>query len=406
MSNGLPDDMFTPDVIADPYAYYGRLRDEDPVHWNEKYEVWVVTRHDDLVWLTRHHELFSSAVFKNDPRPAYPAIDESDLGLYEYVRNYQGDQFIQHDRPDHLEMRKVVHGYFTPKSLEEWRPFVQRAVKHLLDAAEKNGRMDVMRDLATPLPVLVIAEMMGVPEPDRPYIRELAEKLLYIGRGEHDRMRMLTEGMKGMIDYVSPLVDERLVNPGDDFISVLASGEKAGVFTRHQVLVNTSLLLLAGHETTINLLVQRHAVLHQPPRPMGAAEKGPGRRRQTGDRGVPALRFAGQIDPAHRLGRRRDARQGDQEERPGALVHLLGQSRSGMFQNADTFDINRWPNQHVAFGSGIHHCLGATLARVEGQEVFRALAERFPGFRLDNEALEYQPSITFRSLKSLPINWQ
>src|SRR5205807_5461244 len=85
-------------------------------------------------------------------------------------------------------------------------------------------------------------------------IRELAEKLLYIGRGEHDRMKLLTEGMKGMIDYVPPLVDERLVNPGDDFISVLASGEKAGVFTRHQVLVNTSLLLLAGHETTINLL--------------------------------------------------------------------------------------------------------------------------------------------------------
>ena len=200
MSIALRDDMFTPDVIADPYAYYGRLRDEDPVHWNETYELWVVTAHADLVWLTRHHELFSSAVFKNDPRPAYPAIDESDLGLYEYVRNYQGDQFIQHDRPDHLEMRKVVHGYFTPKSLEEWRPFVQKAVKELLDAAEKKGRMDVMRDLATPLPVLVIAEMMGVPDPDRHYIRELAEKLLYIGRGEHDRMKLLTEGMKGMID--------------------------------------------------------------------------------------------------------------------------------------------------------------------------------------------------------------
>src|SRR6266480_4302851 len=178
MASRIQDDMFTPEVIADPYAYYGRLRDEDPVHWNEKYELWVVTRHDDLVWLTRHHELFSSAVFKNDPRPAYPAIDESDLGLYEYVRNYQGDQFIQHDRPEHLEMRKVVHGYFTPKSLEEWRPFVQKAVKQLPD------------------------------------------------------------GMKGMIEYVSPLVDQRMVNPGGDFISVLASGEKQGVFTRHQVLVN------------------------------------------------------------------------------------------------------------------------------------------------------------------------
>ena len=177
MGGTLQDDMFTPNVIADPYDYYGRLRDEDPVHWNAKYELWVVTRHDDLVWLTRHHELFSSAVFKNDPRPAYPAIDQSDLGLYEYVRNYLGDQF--HARPHHLEMRKVVHRYFTPQSLEECRPFVRNAVKHLLDAVDDKGRMDVMRDLAIPLPVLVIAEMMGVPEPERPYIRQLAEKLLF-----------------------------------------------------------------------------------------------------------------------------------------------------------------------------------------------------------------------------------
>src|SRR6476620_12746301 len=250
----LQDDMFTPDVIANPYAYYGKLREEDPVHWNETYELWVVTAHADLVWLTRHHELFSSAVFKNDPRPAYPAIDESDLGLYEYVRNYQGDQFIQHDRPDHLEMRKVVHGYFTPKAMESWRPFVVNAVKELLDAAEEKGEMDVMRDLATPLPVLVIAQMMGVPPSERSHVRKLAEKLLYIGRGEYDRMKPLTEGMRGMMEYVSPLVDRRIVDPGDDFISVLAQGEKKGIFTRHQVLVNTSLLLLAGHETTIKLI--------------------------------------------------------------------------------------------------------------------------------------------------------
>ncbi len=295
----IQDDMFTPDVIADPYAYYCRLRGEDPVHWNETYALCVITRHDDLVWLTRHHELFSSAVFKNDPRPPYPDIDESDLGLYEYVRNYQANQFIQHDRPEHLEMRRVMHSYFTPKSMEAWRPFVVSAVKELLDAAEAKGEMDVMRDLATPLPVLVIAQMMGVPPEERGYVRQLAEKLLYIGRGEHDRMKPLTEGMRGMIEYVSPLVDKRIVDPGDDFISVLARGETQGVFTREQVLVNTSLLLLAGHETTINLL-----------------------------------------------------------------------------------------------------CNG-TLSLLRNP----ALAERFPGLRVATDRLEYQPSITFRSLKSLPVTW-
>ena len=157
------DDMFTDEVIADPYTYYGRIRAEDPVHWNEKYELWVITRHDDLVWVTRHPELFSSRVLKNDPKPPYPEIYESDLGLYEWVKDYQGDQFIQYDRPDHLEMRKIVHSYFTPTSTEIWRPLVRSVIKDLLDAAEEKGHMDLMSDFATPLPVLVIAEMMACP---------------------------------------------------------------------------------------------------------------------------------------------------------------------------------------------------------------------------------------------------
>src|SRR5579863_4216406 len=406
MVTAIQDDLFTPDVIADPYAYYGRLREEDPVHWNEAYELWVVTRHDDLVWLTRHHELFSSAVFKNDPRPAYPSIDESDLGLYEYVKNYQADQFIQHDRPEHLEMRRVMHSYFTPKQMEAWRPFVKEAVKELLDAAEAKGEMDVMRDLATPLPVLVIAQMMGVPASERPYVRQLAEKLLYIGRGEYDRMKPLTEGMRGMIEYVSPLVDRRIVDPGDDFISVLARGEKQGVFTRHQVLVNTSLLLLAGHETTINLLCNGTlAFMHHRDQWEELKEDPAGRAKQATEE---CLRYDSPVVSIQRIATE-DVEMRGKVLRKGDRVRWFISSANrdpAMFANPDTFDITRWPNQHVAFGSGIHHCLGATLARVEGQEVFKALAERFPGFRLDNTALEYQPSITFRSLKSLPVHWQ
>jgi cytochrome P450 len=407
MRTAIPDDMFTPDVIADPYRYYGRIRDEDPVHWNEAYALWVVTRHDDLTWLTRHHELFSSAVFKNDPRPPYPGIDESDLGLYEYVRNYQGDQFIQHDRPGHLEMRRVVHGYFTPKSMEAWRPFVQKAVKELLDAAEEKGSMDVMRDLATPLPVLVIAQMMGVPEPDRPHIRHLAEKLLYIGRGEYDRMKPLTEGMRGMIEYCSPLVDERIEQPGDDFISVLASGEKAGVFTRHEVLVNTSLLLLAGHETTINLLCNGTLAFLQHPDQWALFKRDPaGRAKMATEE---CLRYDAPVKSIQRIASQ-DVVMRDKVLKKDERVRWFISSANRdphKFENPDRFDITRDPNQHVAFGNGVHHCLGATLARVEGQEVFKALAERFPNLHLAAapETLEYQPSITFRSLKALPVAW-
>jgi cytochrome P450 len=405
MPVAIQDDLFTPNAIANPYAYYGQLRDEDPVHWNPSYELWMITRHDDLVWLTRHHELFSSAVFRNDPRPAYPPIDESDLGLYEYVRNYQGDQFIQHDRPEHLEMRRVMHSYFTPKSMEAWRPFVREAVKELLDAAEKKGSMDVMRDLATPLPVLVIAEMMGVPKSDRPYIRQLAEQLLYIGRGEYDRMKPLTQGMRGMIEYVSPLVDKRIVDPGDDFISVLARGEKQGVFTRHQVLVNTSLLLLAGHETTINLLCNGTLAFTRHPDQWELLKENPdGRAKQATEE---CLRYDSPVISIQRIATE-DVEMRGKVLRKGDRVRWFISSANRdpeAFPNAETFDVFRQPNQHVAFGSGTHHCLGATLARVEGQEVFKALAERFPDLRAETDGLEYQPSITFRSLKALPVTW-
>jgi cytochrome P450 len=405
MAIAIQDDLFTPDVIANPYEFYGRLRDEDPVHWNPSYELWLVTRHDDLVWLTRHHELFSSAVFRNDPRPAYPPINESDLGLYDYVRAYQGDQFIQHDRPDHLEMRRVMHSYFTPKSMEAWRPFVREAVKELLDAAEQKGSMDVMRDLATPLPVLVIAEMMGVPKSDRPYIRQLAEKLLYIGRGEYDRMKPLTEGMRGMIEYVSPLVDKRIVDPGDDFISVLARGEKQGVFSRHQVLVNASLLLLAGHETTINLLCNGTLAFTRHPEQWEALKEDPaGRAKQATEE---CLRYDSPVVSIQRIATEDVEIRGKVLRKNDRVRWFISSANRDpeAFATPDTFDIFRHPNQHVAFGSGTHHCLGATLARVEGQEVFRELAERFPKLRTEPEDLEYQPSITFRSLKALPVTW-
>ena len=404
MVTTLTDDMFAPDVIHDPYTYYGRLRDEDPVHWNQLYELWVITRHDDLVWLTRNHELFSSAVFFNDPRPAYPAIVEEDFDLYEFVRNYQGQQFIQHDRPDHLEMRKVVHTYFTPKSMEEWRPLVKSAINDLLDDAEEKGEFDMMRDLATPLPVLVIADMMGVPKEERPIIRRISEQLLNIARGEPDRMKELTAGMKAMLEYVNPMVEERLKQPADDFISVLAGGEKAGVFTREQVLVNTSLLLLAGHETTINLICNGTLSLMRNRDQWDLLQDDPAGMmvRVTEE----ALRYDPPVKSIQRIASQDVEMRGKLIQKDDRIRWFIPSANRdpNKFENPDVMDVTRWPNPHVAFGAGIHHCLGATIARVEGQEVFRELAERYPKMELVTNEMEYQPSITFRSVKGMPIN--
>lgn len=405
MATAINDDLFTADVIQDPYSYFGHMRDADPVHWNEHYELWLITRYDDLVWLTRHPELFSSAVFKRDPKDPYPAIQESDLGLYQYVRDFFSDWFIQHDRPVHADMRKVLHGYFNPKAMELWRPMVIDAVHVLLDEAEEKGQMDVMADFATPLPLLVIAQMLGMPNQDRQFIRQLAEKLLFIGRGEVDRMKPLTEGIQELQEYLGPIVAERLANPGDDLLSVLASGEKTGVYSRDQVVANAILLLLAGHETTINLICNGTLAFIQHPEQWELFKHNPAQLMKSATE--ECLRYDSPVKSIQRIAAEDVEMRGKvlkKDERIRWFITSANRDPNA-FPEPDTFDITRYPNLHVAFGSGIHHCLGATLARLEGQEAFRALAERFDSFTIATETLAYQPSFTFRSIKSLPVTW-
>jgi len=399
------DDMFAPAAIADPYAHYARLRALDPVHWNERYQLWVITRYDDVVWMLRHHELFSSAVIRNDPRPPYPPVDPDDLGLVDYVRQFRADQLVEHDRPAHLAMRQVVHSYFTPRTMESWRPVVREAVAELLDEVEARGHMDVLTDLAAPLPVRVITQMMGVPPEDREHLRALADKLLYINRGEPNRLRPLTEGMRGMLEYVEPLVEGRLACPGADFISVLTQGERSGVLTRHQVLVNIALLLFAGHETTMNLICNGTLALIRHPDQWARLRADPVAQAQPTTE--ECLRYDPPVKSTQRIASDDVDLRGKRLRKNDRIRWAIASANRdpAVFPEPDRFDIGRHPNPHVAFGAGIHFCLGVTLARLEGQEVFRALAERFPALHLATDQLEYQPSIQFRSLKALPVTW-
>jgi cytochrome P450 len=399
------DALFAPDVIADPYPLFARLREGHPVYWNATLELWVLTRYADIEWAVRHPELFSSAVIRTDERPPYPAVDPDDLPLFDQVREFRADQLVEQDQPSHTAMRGVVHGFFTPSAMEAWRPFVRRAVADLLDGLEHRGQMDVMADLAAPLPVRIIAEMMGVPHQDRDLLRDLADKLLYINRGEPYRLRLLMEGIRGMIEYVSPLVTERAVCPGQDFISVLAGGERAGVFSRHQVLVNTALLLFAGHETTMNLIGNGTLAFLRHPEQWARLTADPAGnvRRATEE----CLRYDPPVKSTQRIAAA-DVELGGATIRRGDRLRWIiaaANRDAAMFPNPDAFDITRQPNPHLSFGTGIHYCLGATLARVEGQEVFRALAERLSGMQLDSETLEYHPSVQFRSLRALPVRW-
>jgi cytochrome P450 len=399
------DALFDPAVIADPYPLFARLRDEDPVHWNAPFQMWIVTSYEHVVWMVRNHERFSSAVIRTDRRPPYPPVDHADLELLPGIREFRGDQLVEQDRPAHAAMRQVVHEYFTPGAMENWRPFVRDAVAELIDGVISRGRMDVHREIAAPLPVRVIAQMMGVSENDRDHLRELADKLLYINRGESYRLRPLTDGIRGMIDYVSPEVDRRIANPTNDFLSVLARGETEGVFDRHQVLVNAALLLFAGHETTMNLICNGLLAFLMHPDQLARLASDPERHARVATE--ECLRYDPPVKSTQRIAAT-DVELGGRQIRAGDRIRWMIAAANrdpAAFTNPDAFDISRQPNPHVAFGAGIHYCLGASLARIEGQEVFRAIAERLPDIALDTDRLEYEPSIRFRSLKSLPVRW-
>jgi pimeloyl-[acyl-carrier protein] synthase len=187
---------------------------------------------------------------------------------------------------------------------------------------------------------------------------------------------------------------------------VVASGEKRGIFTRHQVLVNCSLLLLAGHETTINLLCNGTLAFIRHPEQWALLQEDPAGHTESATE--ECLRYDSPVKSIQRIAAQDMELRGKVLHRHDRIRWIISSANRDpeVFTDPDTFDIRRSPNRHIAFGSGVHHCLGATLARLEGQEAFKALAQRFKALHIETEELHYQPSITFRTLTSLPVTWE
>lgn len=396
------DDLFAADAIRDPYAFFGRLRETDPVHWNARHQLWIITRHADVLSIVRDHAAFSSAVIQSDRRAPYPPVDENGLALLDEVRRFRGAQLVEQDPPRHTNMRRLLHQYFTAQAIETWRPFIRSAVAELLDELGPGTTFDVMTALAAPLPVRVIAHLMDVPEADRAKFREFADKLLYINRGEPNRFATLVEGIRGMLDYAAPLADARVREPGTDVISLLAKGEHLGIMDRYELLVNCALLLFAGHETTVNLIGNGILALIRNPDEWEKLRANPELARRATEE---CLRFDPPVKSTQRIAIA-DVTIGGRTIRKGDRLRWIIAAANRdpeVFPEPDELRVDRHPNPHVSLGAGIHFCLGAALARVEGQELFRALAERVGSFKLETQEPEYQPSIQFRSLRELRV---
>jgi len=408
------DDLAAPEATADPYAFYGRLRESDSVHWNEKWKAWMVTRYADVTWMIRKHELFPSAPPPMEPREVRPPIADEDWELVESldvdIRGFLGvglgmQGLVTADRPAHLEMRQALHRSFTPKAVERWRENLRTKAHELIDARFAEGEMEIKNDLATPLSLTTIGSMLDIPQADEERLRDLTEAFTTPGFGPN-RMRRPVLAMRELQEYFDPLLDERSKTEGDDLISLLAAAELRGVYNRSQSIADAILLMAAGHETTLNLIANGLLTFIQNPDQWDLL------RSNAKDLCVTATEECLRYEPSILLAFRvckQDTELSDQVIRADDLVFWVIASANRdprAFVSPDTFDITRSPNPHVAFGGGIHHCLGAALARIEAQEVFRALAERFPRFRLNTGELEYVPDLHQRQLMSLHVQWQ
>jgi cytochrome P450 len=314
------------------------------------------------------------------------------------------------DPPDHTRLRSLVSKAFTPKAVEAMRPHIADLVDDLLDAAATKGEIDVVEDLAFPLPVIVIAEMLGVPVEDRdqlkPWSRDMARTIDPIVTEE----TLQTAAMSAMqfVNYLNGLIDERRRHPGDDLLSALIAAEEAGEKLSHEeLLVNTILLFIAGHETTQNLICNGLLALLRHPDQLDALRQHAGDAAFVKNAVEEMLRYDG---PVQLTGRHltADVALPSGPTIPGAtttVILLAGANRDpAMFDDPERFDVTRAnANRHIGFGQGVHFCLGAPLARVEAQVAIPALLRRFAKLELMVDEPEYRENFTLRGLASLPV---
>jgi cytochrome P450 len=385
-------DLRDPAFVADPYPTWARIRSEDPVHWSERHRSWFLTRHADC------------EAFFHDPHLTADRSRATKGGGKGAVRTWRS---IGSDPPEHTAVRTLAQRGFTAREAEVLRPRIESMVDRLLDqisavGSSGSGQFDLIRDFAYPLPITVIAELFGVPEADREqfsaWSRQMAEAMdRFYGKGAF--------GAGGMGAYVAGLVAERGRAPGDDLVSRMLEAEGDDALTPDEVTSLCTLLVFAGHETTTNLIGNGLLALLGAPDQLDAVRTADGAGVRTAVEEL--LRHD---SPAQMINRAVlvDTEIGGATLRAGeSVVAVLGAANRDpdRFVAPDDLDIGRHPNPHLAFGQGVHFCLGAALSRREAQIALPALLERFPHIRPAGPPV-WRPTAVLRGLESLQLDGQ
>jgi len=403
-------ELFDEGFKDDPWTRYAELRARSPVHLDPR-GFYVLTRHADCLEVLR-----SKAASADAGRVAPDAVPEG-LIYHQPERNPVADDmaraiednrpFIFRDPPEHTKMRGLVQKAFTPRMVEGLRPRIAAIVETLLDRACARGHIDVVADLAYPLPIQVICEMLGIPEGDRDRFSEWSRVLSrsldpeFLQPKDATEERIAAVGAFGA--YFLPLLEERRRAPGDDLLSALAVAEEDGEpLTDGQMMMTAILLLVAGHETTVNLISGGVLALLSNPGEQARWRADPS---LTPGAVEELLRF---VSPVQMTGRvlTEDMELSGTRVPAGryVLAMLASANRDpAVFTDPDTLVLDRVDNRHLGFGFGIHHCLGAPLARLETAVTLERLLARTRSLELTGSSVRYRDQVILRGLVELPV---
>lgn len=401
------DDLLAPGVVADPYAYLARLRSEDPVHWSERYRSWVLTRHEH-VSAAMTDTSFSSdrivPVIEREKRRQRP-----DLDLIRTLELLDG-WLVFRDPPEHTRFRRLVHRGFSPRIIAGMQAEVEKVADDLIDAAGERlaagETIDLIGEVAYPLPAMVIASMLGVPPQDRDLFKDWSDDIsaLVFGALEdpdrHDRAR---QGMDELVAYIGGLLERVADEPGDNLASSLVAARDGDeTLTMAELIATCVNLLFGGHETTTNLLANGVLALVRHPDQAQLLRDDP---ELIGPAIEELLRYDGPAKAVVRIART-DVELGGRQIKAGDRVFAMLSAANHdpeAFPSPETLDIQRKRGPHVSFGVGIHYCLGAALARLEASIVIPRILTRFPTLVVKEEELSWDPVILTRGLERLPV---
>ncbi|WP_248927802.1 cytochrome P450 family protein [Paenibacillus hamazuiensis] len=410
MEKIISSDFTSPETMRDFFAFYRRLAEhQEPLYRLDDFfgmgGAWIVFRHDDV------SAILKDPRFLKDMRKLAPQQDHEAAAvqnasvnkLIEWMKNMPN--MLSVDPPDHTRLRRLASKAFTPQMIEGLQPGIQRIADELLDHVEGQGRMELIADFAFPLPIIVISDMLGIPAADRNRFRDWTHKLGKAALDPRDSAAVTT-ALEEFIQYIKELLAEKRRNPGNDVTSGLVQAHDEGESLSENELLSTIwLLITAGHETTVNLISNGILALLRHPEQMRLLRENPSLLPSAVEE---LLRYAGPIMITNRFAGEDITLHGKTIRKGETVVISLAGANIDphKFSNPEALDITREENEHLAFGKGIHHCLGAPLARLEGQIAFGTLLRRFPNLKLANESeqLDYNFS-TLRSLAKLPVTF-